>query len=49
MAIAAGLAQGMPLYDAVVRARAFVQEAIRTGLPFGHGTGPLNHLHAMRE
>jgi len=48
-AIAAGLAQGMPLYDAVVRARAFVQEAIRTGLPFGHGTGPLNHLHAMRE
>ena len=46
-AIATGLAQGMALHDAVVRARAFVREAIRTGLPFGHGTGPLNHLHAI--
>jgi hydroxymethylpyrimidine/phosphomethylpyrimidine kinase len=48
-AIATGLAQGMGLDDAIVRARTFVQEAIRTGLPFGHGTGPVNHLHAIGE
>ena len=46
-AIAASLAQGFALEDAVVRARSFVHEAIRTGLPFGRGTGPLNHLHAI--
>jgi hydroxymethylpyrimidine/phosphomethylpyrimidine kinase len=42
-AIAAGLAQGMHLRDAVARARAYVQEAIRTAPGFGHGHGPLNH------
>ena len=47
-AIATGLAQGMTLHDAVTRARGFVQEAIRTGLPFGRGTGPINHLHAIK-
>jgi hydroxymethylpyrimidine/phosphomethylpyrimidine kinase len=46
-AIAAGLAQGFVLEDAVVRARAFVHEAIRTGLRIGRGTGPLNHLHTI--
>jgi hydroxymethylpyrimidine/phosphomethylpyrimidine kinase len=46
-AIAVGLAQDMGLREAVIRARSFVQEAIRTGLPFGHGAGPLNHLHAI--
>jgi len=46
-AIATGLAQGYALEDAVARARTFVQEAIRTGLSLGRGTGPLNHLHAM--
>ncbi len=46
-AIATGLAQGLPLQDAIVRARDFVREAIRTGLSFGHGTGQLNHLHAI--
>jgi len=44
-AIATGLARGLTLRDSVERGRAFVQEAIRTGLPFGHGTGPVNHLH----
>jgi len=43
-AIATGLGQGLALKDAVVRAREFVQEAIRTGLALGHGTGPINHL-----
>ena len=48
-AIATGLAQGLPLQEAIVRARAFVREAIRTGLSFGRGTGQLNHLHAIRS
>ncbi|HET6308154.1 MAG TPA: bifunctional hydroxymethylpyrimidine kinase/phosphomethylpyrimidine kinase [Rhodopila sp.] len=42
-AVAAGLAQGMSLRDAVVRARAYVREAIRTAPGFGQGHGPLNH------
>ena len=46
-AIATGLAQGMSLRNSIIRARSFVQEAIRTGLAVGHGTGPLNHLHAI--
>ena len=43
-ACAAGLAQGLPLYDAVARAHAFVQDAIRTAPGLGHGAGPLNLL-----
>ena len=46
-AVAVGLAQGMALREAVIRARSFVQGAIRTGLTLGRGTGPLNHLHAI--
>ena len=46
-AIAMGLAQGSSVQDAIQRARAFVRKAIRTGLPFGRGTGPLNHLHGI--
>ena len=42
-AIAAGLAQGMRLQDAVVRACAYVQAAIKTAPGFGAGAGPLNH------
>ncbi len=42
-AIAAGLAQGMPLTDAVRRARAYVAQAIRTAPGLGGGHGPLNH------
>jgi hydroxymethylpyrimidine/phosphomethylpyrimidine kinase len=44
-AIAVGLAQGLPLIDAIRRARSYVQEAIRTAPGFGHGHGPLNHMH----
>jgi hydroxymethylpyrimidine/phosphomethylpyrimidine kinase len=43
-AIATGLAQGMTLLDAVRRARAYLQEAIRTAPGFGKGHGPVNHL-----
>jgi len=42
-AIAAGLAQGLDLIDAVRRARAFVHAAIATAPGFGAGHGPLNH------
>jgi hydroxymethylpyrimidine/phosphomethylpyrimidine kinase len=42
-AIACGLAQGLPLADAVGRAHAFVQNAIRTAPGLGRGNGPLNH------
>jgi hydroxymethylpyrimidine/phosphomethylpyrimidine kinase len=42
-AVAAGLAQGMSLRDAVVRARAYVRQAIASAPGFGHGHGPLNH------
>lgn len=43
-AIATGLAQGMTLLEAVKRARAYLQEAIRTAPGFGKGHGPVNHL-----
>jgi hydroxymethylpyrimidine/phosphomethylpyrimidine kinase len=46
-AIACGLAEGMTLVHSIERARAFVQEAIRTAPGFGRGHGPLNHLHAI--
>jgi hydroxymethylpyrimidine/phosphomethylpyrimidine kinase len=42
-AIAAGLAQGMPLADAVRRACAYVAQAIRAAPGLGGGHGPLNH------
>jgi hydroxymethylpyrimidine/phosphomethylpyrimidine kinase len=42
-AIACGLAQKLPLKDAVSRAHAYVQEAIRTAPGLGLGHGPLNH------
>ncbi|MBU8541395.1 bifunctional hydroxymethylpyrimidine kinase/phosphomethylpyrimidine kinase [Falsiroseomonas tokyonensis] len=42
-AIACGLAQGMPLRDAVARARAYVRAAMRAAPGFGQGHGPLGH------
>jgi hydroxymethylpyrimidine/phosphomethylpyrimidine kinase len=42
-AIAAGIAQGMRLRDAVARARAYVQAAIRSAPGLGRGHGPLDH------
>ncbi|TPD62071.1 bifunctional hydroxymethylpyrimidine kinase/phosphomethylpyrimidine kinase [Emcibacter nanhaiensis] len=43
-AIAAGLAQNMPLEAAVSRARDYVHQAILRAPGFGGGHGPLNHL-----
>ncbi len=40
-------AQGLALRAAVVRARAYVQEAIRTAPGLGRGHGPVNHGHTV--
>ncbi len=46
-AIATGIGQGLTIEASVRRARAYVMEAIRTAPGFGHGHGPLNHLHTV--
>ncbi|MEW5740037.1 MAG: bifunctional hydroxymethylpyrimidine kinase/phosphomethylpyrimidine kinase [Myxococcota bacterium] len=43
-AIAAWLARGVPLLEAVPRAKTWLTEAIRTPPGLGHGVGPVNHL-----
>lgn len=44
-AIAAWLARGLPLVEAVQAAHAYVQEAIRQAPGLGRGHGPLHHMH----
>jgi hydroxymethylpyrimidine/phosphomethylpyrimidine kinase len=46
-AVAANLAQGRQLRDAVVLAKAYVTEAIRKAYSIGPGRIPLNHLFRM--
>jgi hydroxymethylpyrimidine kinase/phosphomethylpyrimidine kinase len=41
-AMTAFVALGLPLSDAIVRAKEFVTEAIRTSLQLGTGAGPVN-------
>jgi hydroxymethylpyrimidine/phosphomethylpyrimidine kinase len=41
--IAAGIAQGMALADAVARSRRYVRAAILSAPGYGHGHGPLDH------
>ena len=48
-AIAAGLAQGWPLEQAVAEAWAYVAEAIRRAPGLGTGHGPLDHGWPLRE
>lgn len=50
-AVAAFLAEGHALDDAVRRAKAFVWQALRHGAPLrvGHGGGPVDHLFAIRR
>ncbi|MGH9837250.1 MAG: bifunctional hydroxymethylpyrimidine kinase/phosphomethylpyrimidine kinase [Blastocatellia bacterium] len=43
-AIAALLAQGSGIPEAVERAKSYIAEAIRTAPDIGHGAGPLNHF-----
>lgn len=46
-AIATGIAQKMPLVEAVARARSFVQQAIKTAPKLGSGHSPLWHAHTV--
>jgi hydroxymethylpyrimidine/phosphomethylpyrimidine kinase len=48
-AIAASLAKGMPLRDAVAAAKAFISAAIGASeqLRIGRGHGPVHHFHAL--
>jgi hydroxymethylpyrimidine/phosphomethylpyrimidine kinase len=46
-AVAAGLAQGLPVEAAVDRARAYVQLAIARAPGIGRGHGPLDHAHPL--
>jgi hydroxymethylpyrimidine/phosphomethylpyrimidine kinase len=48
-AITAWLARGLPLPDAVARAKAWLTEAIRTPPGVGHGVGPVNHLAPLLD
>jgi hydroxymethylpyrimidine/phosphomethylpyrimidine kinase len=48
-AVAANLALGRQLRDAVMLAKAFVAEAIRQAFPVGPGHIPLNHLYRMTQ
>jgi len=50
-AIAALLAQGVALREAVARAKAYVWQALEAGrtLGVGHGNGPVDHLFAIRR
>ena len=47
-ACAAGLAQGLPLTEAVARAWAYVQEAMLRAPGLGAGHGPLDHAWPLR-
>lgn len=48
-AIAANLAQGRPLPEAVLLAKAYVTAAIANGYPIGKGTNPVNHMYRMKN
>jgi len=48
-AIAAHLALGKPLPQAVTAAKAYLTEAIRHGLAIGHGKGPTNHFYFLKS
>ncbi len=48
-ALAAHLARGRPVLDAVQAAKAYVTEAIRHGLAIGHGHGPTDHFYFLER
>jgi len=47
-AIAAHLARGKSVSDAVQTAKNYLTEAIRNGLAIGHGQGPTNHFYFLK-
>jgi len=48
-AVAANLAKGMTLRDAVPAAKRYITNAIRNAVAIGHGHGPLNHFYMLNE
>ncbi len=48
-AIAAGLAKGLQVPEAVQQAKDYVTASIRSSFPVGQGHGPLNHFHELWE
>ncbi len=48
-AIAAQVARGKPLPDAVQVAKTYITEAIRNGLAIGHGKGPTNPFYFIND
>ncbi len=47
-AIAEGIGRGLTIVQAVTRARAYLQTALATATPMGHGHGPVNHAHTVQ-
>ena len=47
-AIAANLAKGYDLDTAVERAKAYISGALAAMLDLGHGSGPMNHMFALK-
>jgi hydroxymethylpyrimidine/phosphomethylpyrimidine kinase len=47
-AIAAGLAKGYEVLEAISKAKNYITMAIKNGLPFGAGHGPTNHLVGIK-
>jgi len=47
-AIAAHLARGKSMNDAVQTAKTYLTEALRHSLAIGHGTGPTNHFYFLQ-
>jgi len=48
-AIAAHLARGKPLFEAVQTAKAYLTQAIKHSLALGHGQGPTNHFYFLNQ
>ncbi|GJL54065.1 MAG: hydroxymethylpyrimidine/phosphomethylpyrimidine kinase [Nitrospirales bacterium] len=48
-AIAANLAKGLPLPNAIEASKQYITAAIRNGLTIGHGRGPTDHFYFLPE
>lgn len=48
-AIAAGLSQGLPMEEAVERAKDYITGTLASGLDLGRGNGPVDHCFAIRQ
>ncbi|MEM5786295.1 MAG: bifunctional hydroxymethylpyrimidine kinase/phosphomethylpyrimidine kinase [Syntrophobacteraceae bacterium] len=48
-AVAAWLARGLSVQEAVGRAKEYISRAIKHGLPLGRGNGPVHHFHEFYD